>query len=78
MVKKAFSRGALIIANIDGYDFNMPTNSYVVIDYFTLWSSKGQALLFFHALKKMIKRKKYMKMYIENLKGQSMQMEKKK
>ena len=26
MVKKAFSRGALILANMDGNDFNMPTN----------------------------------------------------
>ena len=34
MVKKAFSGGALILANMDGYDFNMPTNSNVVIQYF--------------------------------------------
>ena len=26
VVKKAFSRGALILANMDGHDFNMPTN----------------------------------------------------
>ena len=31
MVKKAFSRGALILADIDGHDFNMPTNSDTVI-----------------------------------------------
>ena len=34
MVKKAFSEGAMILANIDGKDFNMPTNSDAVIQYF--------------------------------------------
>ena len=34
MVKKAFSGGALILADMDGHDFNMPTNSDVVIQYF--------------------------------------------
>ena len=31
VVKKAFSEGALILADMDGNDFNMPTNSDVVI-----------------------------------------------
>ena len=31
VVKKAFSRGALILADMGGHDFNMPTNSDVVI-----------------------------------------------
>ena len=35
VVKKAFSRGALILADMDGHDFNMPTNSNAVIRYFT-------------------------------------------
>ena len=34
VVKKAFSRGALILADMDRHDFNMPTNSDVVIRYF--------------------------------------------
>ena len=34
MVKKAFSRVALILANMDGRDFNMPTNSDAIIQYF--------------------------------------------
>ena len=34
MVKKAFSEGALILDNMDGHDFNMSTNSDVVIRYF--------------------------------------------
>ena len=34
VVKKAFSGGALILADMDGHDFNMPTNSDVVIQYF--------------------------------------------
>ena len=35
MVKKAFSGGALILTDMDGHDFNMPTNSDAVILYFT-------------------------------------------
>ena len=31
VVKKAFSRGALILFDMDGHDFSMPTNSDVVI-----------------------------------------------
>ena len=38
VVKKAFSRGALILANMDGHNFNMPTNSDIVIWYFA-WRS---------------------------------------
>ena len=34
MVKKAFFRGALILADMDGHDLNMPTNIDVVIRYF--------------------------------------------
>ncbi|XP_075645299.1 uncharacterized protein LOC142616306 [Castanea sativa] len=34
VVKKAFFGRALILADMDGYDFNMPTNSDVVIWYF--------------------------------------------
>ena len=34
VVKKAFFGGALILADIDGHDFNMPTNSDAVIWYF--------------------------------------------
>ena len=31
VVKKAFSGGALILSDMDGHDFSMPTNSYAVI-----------------------------------------------
>ena len=34
VVKKAFSGGALILADMDEHDFNMPTNSNAVIRYF--------------------------------------------
>ena len=34
VVKKAFSRGALILADMDGHDFNMPTNLDAIIQYF--------------------------------------------
>ena len=34
MVNKVFSRGALIIADMDGHNFNMPTNYDAVIQYF--------------------------------------------
>ena len=38
VVKKAFSRGALILADMDRHAFSMPTNSDAVIWYFT-WRS---------------------------------------
>ena len=34
VVKNAFSRRALILADRDGHDFNMPTNSDTIIQYF--------------------------------------------
>ena len=34
MVKNAFSGGALILANMDRHDLNMPTNSDAIIRYF--------------------------------------------
>ena len=34
VVKKAFSRGALILGNMDGHNFNLPTNCDAVIQYF--------------------------------------------
>ena len=44
VVKKAFSSGALILASMDGHDFNMPTNSDVVIQYFAWGSLQVQPL----------------------------------
>ena len=38
MVKKAFFGVALILADMDGHDFNMPTNSDAIIQYFA-WGS---------------------------------------
>ena len=35
VVKKAFFRGALILADMDGNDFNMTTNSDAIIQYFS-------------------------------------------
>ena len=34
VVKNAFSRGALILANMAGHDFNISTNSNAAIQYF--------------------------------------------
>ena len=34
VVKKALFGGALILVDMDSHDFNMPTNSNVVIRYF--------------------------------------------
>ena len=34
VVKKAFSKGSLILVDMKGHDFNMPTNSNAVIQYF--------------------------------------------
>ena len=45
VVKKAFSRGALILTDMDGHDFNMPTNFDAVIRYFA-WRSLSVHLIF--------------------------------
>ena len=34
VVKKAFSGGALILADMDRHNFNTPTNSDAIIQYF--------------------------------------------
>ena len=34
VVKNVFSRGTVILANTDGHDFNLPTNSNAAIPYF--------------------------------------------
>ena len=44
VVKNAFSRGALILANMDGHDLNMPTNSDAIIRYFA-WRSLSVHLI---------------------------------
>ena len=36
VVKKAFFGGALILADMDGHDFIMPTNSDAIIQYFCI------------------------------------------
>ena len=46
VVKKAFFGGALILADMDGHDFNMPTNSDAVIRYFS-WRSLTVHLIFY-------------------------------
>ena len=62
MVKKAFSEGAMILANIDGKDFNMPTNSDAVIQYFA-WASLWVQPLFLHSYVNRQKKKKKYKKY---------------
>ena len=57
MVKKAFFGGALILADMDGHDFNMPTNSDVVIWYFA-WRSLSMHLVSTCQKKKKEKKKK--------------------
>ena len=58
VVKKTFFfGGALILANMDGHDFNMPTNSNSVIRYFA-WRSLVMHLIF------MFKKKKQKTIYI--------------
>ena len=60
VVKKAFSRGALILADMDRHNFNMPTNSNTVIRYFA-WRSLSVHLIFMFLCqpkKKKIERKK--------------------
>ena len=59
-VKKAFSGGAIIIANMDGHDFNMPTNFDAVIQFFA-WGILQVRPLFLHSyvnIKKIYKKKK--------------------
>ena len=56
-VKKAFSGGALIIANMDGHDFNMPTNFDVVIQFFA-WGILQVRPLFLHSYVNIKKKKK--------------------
>ena len=48
VVKKAFSKRALILANTDGCDFNMPTNFDTVIQYFA-WGSLQVQPYFLHS-----------------------------
>ena len=48
VVKKAISRGALILADMDGYNFNIPTNSDAVIQNFS-WGSFQVQPLFLHS-----------------------------
>ena len=58
VVKKAFSKGALILANMDGHDFNMPTNSNAVIWYFAWRSLSVHLTSIFYVTKKKKKTKK--------------------
>ena len=77
VVKKAFSGGALILANMDGHDFNMPTNSDAVI-WYSAWKSLAVHLIFMskkREKKTKKKKKKNTKRWIENPKGRSMQKE---
>ena len=63
VVKKAFSGGALILANMDGHDFNMPTNSDAIIWYFAWRSLSVHLISIFLRQKK--KKKKYIYIYIK-------------
>ena len=65
VVKKAFSRGAFILADMDEHDFNMPTNFDAVIWYFA-WRSLLVHLIFTFLCQKKNnqKKKKNKKKYI--------------
>ena len=58
VVKKAFSRGALILADMDNHDFNMPSNFNVVIRYFA-WRSLLVHLIFIFLRQQEKKKKNY-------------------
>ena len=66
VVKKAFFGGALILANMDEHDFNMPTNYDAVIQYSHKEASKCN--LFFYIPKKKKKRLKRQKIWNGRLK----------
>ena len=51
VVKKAFSGGALILADMDRHNFNTPTNSDAIIQYFA-WRSLSMYLIFIFLCKK--------------------------
>ena len=57
VVKKAFAGGALILADMDGHDFNMPTNSDTVIQYFAWISLSVHLITIFLCPKKKKKNK---------------------
>ena len=61
VVKKAFAGGALILADMDGHDFNMPINFDVIIRYFA-WRSLSVHLISIFWCQK--KKKKEQKIYI--------------
>ena len=62
-VKKAFSGGALILDDIDGRDFNMPTNSNTVIWYFA-WRGLAVHLIFYVFMSKGKTKSIYIYIYI--------------
>ena len=63
VVKKAFSGGALILAGMDRHDFNMPTNSDAVIQYFA-WRSLSMHLISIFLCQPKKKTKKNKKLYM--------------
>ena len=56
IVNKAFSGGGLILADMDGHNFDMPTNFDDVIQYFA-WRILQVQPLFLHSTKKKKKTK---------------------
>ena len=66
MVRKAFFEGALILVNMDGHDFNMPTNSEVIIQYFA-WRSLAVHLIFYVFMSKNKKKPKKKKQKPKNI-----------
>ena len=63
MVKKAFLKGALILADMDKNDFNMPTNSDAVIRCFA-WKSLLMHLISIFLCQKKKKKKRTKKKYL--------------
>ena len=58
MVKKAFFGGALILVDMDGHDFNIPTNSDAIIQYFAWGSLPVHPIFYVNKTNKNQKKKK--------------------
>ena len=63
MVKKAFSEGALTLVDMDGHDFNMPTNFDAIIQCFAWGSLQVQPLFLRSTSNKTNKKRKKYKIY---------------
>ena len=65
MVKKAFFGGALILVDMDGHDFNIPTNSDAIIQYFACGCLPVHPIFYVNKTNKNQKKKKKKKRKIQ-------------